>query len=149
MRLLYGLRLSYVASETVKEQRLRSTPLVPAHYAVLINVRNAPGITASALARLLGVTPQNVAGLAKRLEQSGFLERKPHGLHTHVTELRLTEAGAAALTEADRKVAELEAHLTDRLGPERSARLVEDLREVQQIMQELNGDFKPSSIEKG
>ena len=148
MRLLYSLRLSYLASETVKELRLRGTPLVPAHYAVLINVRNTPGITASALARTIGVTPQNVAGLARRLEIGGFLERKAHGLHTHVTELRLTEAGAAALAEADGKVAEMEAVLTRRLGAERSARLIEDLREVQTIMQELREEQKGSGAGK-
>ena len=45
------------------------------------------------LARLLGVSPQNVAGLVARLTQRQLLERSGNERHAHVLELRLTRAG--------------------------------------------------------
>lgn len=115
-RILYALRRAHLAVEAQKERRLRALDLRPAHYAVLINVWAHPGVTGAELARHLGVTPQNVAGLVARLGARDLLTRAPHGAHAHVLEIRLTDTGRALLALADAEVAALEADVTAALG---------------------------------
>lgn len=74
----------------------------------MMNVRSHPGVTGAELARLPGVTPQNVTGLVARLTARGLVERRAHERHANVLELRLTEQGAALLARADALVGGLE-----------------------------------------
>jgi DNA-binding MarR family transcriptional regulator len=117
-RVLYALRRAHQTAEAAKEERLRPLGVTSAHYAVLINLNNRPGLTGAELARLLGVSPQNVTGLVNRLAGRGLVERTADPRHPHVTEIRLTDEGRARLWAADAVVAELESTLVAYLGPE-------------------------------
>ena len=134
-RVLYALRLAYQSVEAAKEQRLRPTGVTPAHYAALINIHARPGLTGAELARVLGVTPQNVTGLVGRLTDRGLVERRPHTLHDHVLEIHLTDEGRARLAAADARVNELEADLVDHLG-----RGATELRALLRQVASLAGD---------
>jgi DNA-binding MarR family transcriptional regulator len=129
-RVLYALRQAYQSVEAAKENRLRPTGVTPAHYAALINIHARPGMTGAELARVLGVTPQNVTGLVSRLTDRGLVERRPHAQHDHVLEIHLTDEGQARLAAADAQVDALEADLVDRLGAEATHHLRMLLRQV-------------------
>ncbi len=129
-RVIWALRRAFLAVEAAKEQRLRPTGIAGAHYAVLLHVARAPGITGAALARALGVTPQNVAGLVARLEERGLLERRRHELHAHVLELHLTAEGVGRLAEADAAVSDLDRAAVDALGVAAAA----DLRALLEVV---------------
>ncbi len=122
-RVLYALRQAYQRVEAAKEERLRPTGVTPAHYAALINIHARPGLTGAELARVLGVTPQNVTGLVGRLTDRGLVERRPHVQHDHVLEIHLTDEGRARLAAADAQVNALEADLAGRLGAEAATQL--------------------------
>lgn len=107
-RLIYQLQRCFAAVEARKAELLTEVGLLPSHYALMMNVRAHPGVIGAELARLLGVTPQNVTGLVARLTARGLLERRPHDRHANVLELRLTANGAAALQRADQLVGGLE-----------------------------------------
>lgn len=107
-RLIYQLQRCFVAVEARKAELLAEVDLLPSHYALMMNVRSHPGVTGAELARLLGVTPQNVTGLVARLTARGLVERRAHERHANVLELRLTEQGAALLARADALVGGLE-----------------------------------------
>lgn len=115
-RVIYTLQRAFVAMEARKAQLLAEDDLLPSHYALLMNVRANPGAINAELARLLGVTPQNITGLVARMTDRGLLERRPHERHQHVMELHLTELGNRVLAAADAKVAALEAHVRTALG---------------------------------
>lgn len=115
-RLIWALRRAFLAVEAEKESRLRHTGVSPAHYAVLINVQVAEGLTAAELARRLHLTPQNVGGLVTKLVGAGWLERRLHPQHRHVWELYLTDAGAEALREAEAVVHDVELSILDTLA---------------------------------
>lgn len=115
-RVVYLLQRAFVAVEARKAELLAEVDLLPAHYALLMNVRAHPGVINAELARLVGVTPQNITGLVGRLTGRGLLERRPHERHTHVLELHLTDAGTEVLGRADRLVAGLEQQVVTALG---------------------------------
>lgn len=129
-RVVYALRRAYQAVEAAKEERLRSTGVTPAHYAALINIHDRPGVTGAELARLLGVTPQNVTGLVGRLTDRGLAERRPDPRHPHVLEIHLTEHGRTRLRAADAAVADLESHVVGHLGAQDAAVVREILRRL-------------------
>lgn len=107
-RLIYQLQRCFVAVEARKAELLAEVDLLPSHYALMMNVRSHPGVIGAELARLLGVTPQNVTGLVARLTTRGLLERTAHQRHANVLELRLTRTGTSLLAQADTLVAGLE-----------------------------------------
>jgi DNA-binding MarR family transcriptional regulator len=115
-RVIYALQRAFVAVEARKSVLRAQVGLLPSHYALMMNVRSHPGVINAELARLLGVSPQNITGLVARLTARGLLERRPHERHAHVLELHLTSAGSQLLTEADRLVGGLEDHVVTALG---------------------------------
>jgi len=115
-RIVWALRRAFHAVEAAKEARFKDVGVTGAHYAVLINLGVAPGITGAEVARRLHVTPQNVASLVAKLEDRGWVLRREHDRHTHVRELHLTEAGRRVLDQADQQVTLLERSLRAALG---------------------------------
>lgn len=129
-RVIYSLQRAFVAVEARKAELLAREDILPAHYALMMNIRAHPGVIGAELARLVGVTPQNVAGLVARLIERGLLVRHAHERHSHVLELHLTPAGRRRLQRADELVAGLEDHLRFVLGPDKVAHLNSDLAEL-------------------
>jgi len=121
--LIAVLRRAFQAVESEKGARLRPVGLPAAHYSVLINVAEAPGLSGAVLARRLGVTPQNIASLLVRLEGLNLLERRAHSRHGHVQEVYLTAEGENVIKVADAVVSTLEADVIMMLGPEDAAHL--------------------------
>jgi DNA-binding MarR family transcriptional regulator len=126
-RTVWALRRAFHAVEAAKEARLKDVGITGAHYAVLINLGVAPGITGAEVARRLRVTPQNIASLVAKLEDRGWVARREHERHSHVRELHLTESGRRVLDAADREVTELEGTLREVLGDD--ATVLRDLLE--------------------
>jgi len=115
-RVIWQLRRAEIAVQAEKERRLRPLGLLASHYSVLISLGKNPGLTGAELARRLGVSPQNIAGLAVRLVEHGLIERRRHPTHRHVLEMHLTERGTTILAAADEVVADIEASVVATLG---------------------------------
>ncbi|MBZ5736124.1 MarR family transcriptional regulator [Nocardioides sp. TRM66260-LWL] len=120
-RVVWALRRAFVAVEHVKDQRLRTVGVTPAQYGLLMHVAGTAGLTASEIARRLGVSPQNVATMATRMEDVGWITREAHERHPHVRELHLTDAGRAHLEAADAEVSALEDVVRAHLGADAEA----------------------------
>ena len=71
----------------------------------LAEVAATPGLSASELARRVGLTAQSVAASVAVLEQRGWLRRVPHPVHRRVVELSVTPAGRRVLARAGRALA--------------------------------------------
>ncbi|GAA2136268.1 MarR family winged helix-turn-helix transcriptional regulator [Glycomyces algeriensis] len=133
---IWALRRAEMALQSVKEQRLRPLGIAPSHYALLMTVHGAPGLTGAELARRLHVTPQAVASLVAKLAERGWLERRSHSRHQHVQELHLTDEGRKALEDADAEIAAMEQRITERLGAESADQLVALLDAVMETVRE-------------
>jgi DNA-binding MarR family transcriptional regulator len=129
-RLIWMLRRAFHAVEAEKGVRLQPVGLRAAHYSLMINVAERPGLSGAALARRMSVAPQNVAALASRLERQGLLERRAHPRHGHVQELYLTPAGESLISLADEVVAGLEADIVAMLGSTDARRLRRMLADI-------------------
>ncbi|WP_241562528.1 MarR family winged helix-turn-helix transcriptional regulator [Streptomyces hoynatensis] len=128
-RVIWASRRANKTLNTAKEQRLRPLDLPVAHYTLLAAISFRPGGTGAEMARELNVSPQNIVGLAARLELRGLIERRPRPSHRHVIELWITEAGEELLARADAAMIELERQIADILGPD-SARQLGELLET-------------------
>ncbi len=122
-RLIWMLRQAFQAVEAEKGARLQPIGVRAAHYSLMINLAEAPGLSGAALARRLSVAPQNVASLVGRLEREGLIERRSHHRHGHVQELYLTSDGEQLISVADAAVGAFEDDLGQLLGDEDAATL--------------------------
>ena len=84
-----------------KHAALRPFKLSPPQYTVLLVLSEEPGLSGAGLARRCLVTPQTMSSVLGTLEERGLVERKPHPLHSHILEARLTRSGRSLLTKAD------------------------------------------------
>jgi DNA-binding MarR family transcriptional regulator len=117
-RVIWAVRRAGWAMHTVREQQLRPLDLSVAHYSMLATIAFNSGATGAEVARELGVTPQNVAGLAARLEQRGLVRRQAHPRHRHIMEMLITPEGEELLHAADAAMIDLEKGIAEALGEE-------------------------------
>jgi DNA-binding MarR family transcriptional regulator len=93
--------------------------LRPVHGYVLNAAAGDDGITASALASLLGITKQAVAKVVRELVGLGYLERTRDDADARQRPLTLTARGRAALAASARIQTELEREWADAVGARR------------------------------
>jgi DNA-binding MarR family transcriptional regulator len=67
--------------------------LTLSQFDVLATLRFREGVTQQELAASLLVTKGNVCGLLNRLEESGWVERRPDSVDSRINRLHLTSAG--------------------------------------------------------
>ena len=84
-----------------KHAALRPFNLSTPQYTVLLVLSEEPGLSGAGLARRCLVTPQTMSSVLSTLEGRGLVERKPHPVHQHILEARLTRSGRALLNKAD------------------------------------------------
>jgi DNA-binding MarR family transcriptional regulator len=95
-------------------------PVRPAHTRLFPHLSFA-GIRATTLAKRLGVTKQAVAPLLAELVGWGLVEQVPDPADRRATLVRFSPQGLAALTHGLGLLAEVEAEITQAVGPERAA----------------------------
>ena len=122
-RVVWALRRAELVVQAEKERGLRPLGLAPAHYTFLASLQAEPGLTGAELARRLGVTPQAVASLVRRLEERALVERRAHPRHGHVHELHLTATGRAVLIDAEVVIDAVEQEVTSVLGTDGAQQL--------------------------
>ncbi len=120
--LLYpGYSLRRAASAMMGEfaQRLAPLSLRFADSSAMMMIAANPGITASALGRMLDIQRANMVPLLNRLETAGLIERKPLDGKSH--SLALTAEGQDKLDKVTAVVSEFEAWLLARIPEEHRA----------------------------
>ncbi|MGV4981457.1 MarR family winged helix-turn-helix transcriptional regulator [Streptomyces sp. NPDC001709] len=141
-----GHRIKRVEQEVTaaKHAALRPFKINVPQYNVLLALSLEPGLSGAALARRGMVTPQTMSSVLSTLEGRGLVERRPHPIHSHILEARLTRSGSALLRRADAAVAQVETLLDDCFTPE-EARLF--FAQLQRCSEQLSG-WKPDSAKK-
>ena len=95
-----------------------------AQYAILMSVRHNPGCQPSALAALLGITPNNLVPLIDNLVSRGYIRRSLSKIDRRIRHLRLTPAGqdfASALANTHEAI---RTRIEQRMGKEEAAELL-------------------------
>src|SRR5918995_1717271 len=90
----------------------------PTHGCVFRFIRGGDGMRLTELARLGGMTKQSVGELVDDLVDRGYVERIPDPEDRRAKLICLTERGAEAQRVGFGLFADLEAHWSERFGPE-------------------------------
>ena len=96
----------------------------PAQFAVLVLVRENPGLTQSAISLKLGIQRANFVSLLDELEKRGRVERRSSQKDRRSFALHLTKQGDALIRKAIATHSELETAMAQRLGKEDTKLLV-------------------------
>ena len=97
-------------------------------FSSLIPLLDAQGARPTELARRAGITKQAISQLVRELERRGYVEQARDATDTRAKIVRLTERGVALRSACFEVRQQLDALGAEALGPERLARLREDLR---------------------
>lgn len=124
LRELPGYVLRRASSAMMSELAERLLPLKLRHVeaTILLVLRANPGLSQSALGRMLGIKRANVTPIAARLEERGLIRRDASDGRS--LGLELTAAGKASAARAATAVAEHEAALAARIPAEHRAHLL-------------------------
>ncbi len=109
----------------------RGHPEVRAPHGNVLQFLDDGGTRVSVLARRAQITKQSMAELVAHLERHGYVERVPDPADRRARLVRATDRGREIYAIAREFVAELEQHLTERLGPEK-------MRTLRALLVELN-----------
>jgi DNA-binding MarR family transcriptional regulator len=99
-------------------------------FTILALVQGNPDVTARQLARVLAVTPPNIAVWIDRLESRGLVSRTRGHSDARVQHIRLTRAGSALVDRSVRQLLEGEQSALASLSAAEQAMLVELLHKV-------------------
>lgn len=114
-------------------EECRHLDLTPVQYAALVAVRDLPGIDATRLSEVIAYDRSTLGGVIDRLEEKGWLERRPSPADKRVKILHPTDAGRRLLVDAEPHVRRAQDRILQPLtGPDRGTlmRLLSDLVEV-------------------
>lgn len=118
----YSLRRASNAMTAVLVERLAVHELRLVEATVMLLIAENPGITASAIGRVLDIQRANMVPLLKRIEDAGLIERAP--IDGKSQGLSLTAAGEAKMAEVRRTLDRFEAELIQRVPPEHRAHFI-------------------------
>lgn len=107
-----------------KHAALRPFELTVPQYTVLLVLSQEPGLSGARLARRCLVTPQTMSSVLATLETRGLVARKPHPIHSHILETRLTRAGRTVLNKADEAATAIELRLAEVFEPAERDQLI-------------------------
>ncbi len=158
MRLSDGRYLAFLIQDasrlqrTVFDRRVRKLGFTRAQWLVLRRLESQPGVSQSELAEMLEVEKATAGRLIDRLEENGWLERRPHASDRRINRIYLTEAGKK-IHDTIGPIAEamVEEELSG-LNREERERLADLLIEVKRRLQEMaeeNDLIEPARLEAG
>lgn len=108
---------------------LETIDIRPAQYSVLVVIGANPGLSQSDLADTLGIERARLVRLLDLLEKRGLMRRLPSPRDRRSHALQLTSEGQKILKKAKALAATHEARLTEKLGAEPRAAMLEHLRD--------------------
>lgn len=110
---------------------------------VLWELGNRPGMNQRALAERLGVTPRNVTALIDALEETGFVQRRPHPTDRRAIELVLTDMGSQVFGQFQQGLEQFASALFEGFSSQGLAQLNDGLGAVTERLETL------ARVEKG
>lgn len=101
------------------------------------------GLTHTALAERLQVTPATITKMLQRMEKAGFIVRKPDAEDQRVSRVYLTEAGRAIQSQVQAVWQRMERETFDGFTQEERALLHRFLQQIRENLKRVTGDRPP------
>jgi DNA-binding MarR family transcriptional regulator len=103
------------------EARLDRIDLTVAQMGTLLTLHEDSDLSTADLARSLHMTPQNLSLVVGKLEEAGYLERRPDARHGRIKRLAITDRGCETIHKASRELDAVDQEIVAGLSaPERS-----------------------------
>lgn len=101
----------------------------------LIHLARADASSTADLARMTLTTPQNMSLTVTKLEEAGYVVRRPHETHGRIHVLEITPEGSRALRRAIARVSKIEDEMLRDVPPADRPQLTDALRGCLQNLQ--------------
>lgn len=112
-------------------QLFQELGLYPGHELLLMHLWDAGPQRQADLAALFDTDSASMTRTVQRLERAGYVRRRPDPTDRRATLVESTPAGTALRARVEQLWAELEAHTTGDMSPERQRELLRGLTEVE------------------
>lgn len=110
------------------------TPYTLGEMRVLFEIRQAPGLTATEMARALDLDAAYLSRLIARFERQKLVSRAPSASDARQYHLELTSTGLAAVNQADARQAKQTEATLRRLAPAERRRLVRAMKTIETLL---------------
>jgi DNA-binding MarR family transcriptional regulator len=121
------------------DRRLLGGPLTLAEARMMFEIRASPGVSASALARKMGVDKGRMSRILSCLRKLDLVERQGSPQGRRALPLLLTKRGCEVLEELEARSNRQAGRLLASLDAKRQTRLTSALQEAQTLLQEAEG----------
>jgi DNA-binding MarR family transcriptional regulator len=126
----YALRRAQISAVAGFLEAMQEVDLRPTQFAVLILIRENPGVRQTEVCAALGLQKANFVPLLNELQRRGLALRKEGVPDRRSSALHLTEQGEAVLQRAVELHTQWEERIAARLGVEGREQLLELLRKL-------------------
>lgn len=126
-------RLSAAArlTRTALSTRLVDVGFYAGQEQIMLALQANEGITPGELATRLGVRPPTIAKAIARLQEQGFVEKRPSGADQRQTHVHLTESGRSALSAIGSAINKTEKRMLSGFDKKDRKRLLRLLRRIE------------------
>ena len=129
------------------ERRSKGTGLTRAQWAVLAHLARSEGSSQAALADILDIEPITLVRLLDRLEDAGWVERRPDPDDRRVRRLFLTETARPLMEQFEQLASETREASLAGLTPEERQQLVDLLMRVRGNLSGRDSAARPAAPE--
>jgi DNA-binding MarR family transcriptional regulator len=119
----YLLKLAQHSLRLQMDSELKAIKLTTPQYAVLMQLKQQPGISNADLARASFITPQTMHGIVSLLEKNKLIKRKPDPDHGRILKAELTKKGLDLVKKAHRLVKSAEKIMMKNLSEKKQSML--------------------------
>jgi len=149
MKQLYGnpghlIRRAHQIAVALFMEECERFDITPVQYALLLAVRENPGVDATRLSALIAFDRSTLGSVLERLEAKKLVARGASPDDKRIKLLHLTPAGAALLRQVEPAVARSQHRLVEPLPPAHREKLIMLLNELVR----LNNDAAPAPLRK-
>ncbi|MGE0630041.1 MAG: MarR family winged helix-turn-helix transcriptional regulator [Hyphomicrobiaceae bacterium] len=143
------LFLIYDVAQLVRrhaDSRARAHGMTRAQWAVLVRLERQPDITQNELAQLADVEPITVGRLVDKLEQAGFVERRPDPRDRRIWRLHLLPKSRRVLSEIAEFRAELHEEMSEGIDAGTLAVLTRGLKAMKSNLSTTKAGGKKGAV---
>jgi DNA-binding MarR family transcriptional regulator len=131
-------QLGFFSSKGFTEA-LEPVGIEPREFLLMRFVAASEGQSQQAMAERLGVPASRMVALVDRLEEAGFVERRPNAEDRRIRELHLTRKGKGILERAGKIAIDYETRLCSGINRQEREQLIDLLQKLQAGLTELGG----------
>lgn len=141
------IRRAHQISVALFMEEVAGADITPVQYGALVAIRTTPGIDATRVSEVIAFDRSTLGNVLERLEDKGYVERRPSTEDRRVKLLYLSKAGAHLLEKVEPAVLNAQARTLAPLTPEEATAF---MRLLEKVVEDNNENSRaPLKRQKG